>query len=62
MKVSVVVPVYNGETTIGACMDSLVRQAKTVGNVEIIVVDDASTDGTLAVSTINTAIFVNVIN
>lgn len=49
MKVSVVIPVYNGEATIGRCLDSLVTQATAVGNVEILVVDDASTDGTLAV-------------
>ncbi len=43
-KVSVIIPVYNGEKTIGKCIESLLRQNKKPN--EIIVVDDGSTDKT----------------
>ena len=42
--VSVIVPAYNVEKYIGKCLDSLVSQ--TLENMEIIVVNDASTDST----------------
>lgn len=42
MKVSVIVPVYNSELYLRDCLDSLVNQ--TLKELEIIVVDDASTD------------------
>lgn len=41
--ISVVVPVYNVEAYLCRCVDSLLRQ--TVGDFEIILVDDGSTDG-----------------
>ena len=41
--VSVIVPVYNVEDYIGACLDSLIGQ--TMKNIEIICVVDGSTDG-----------------
>jgi teichuronic acid biosynthesis glycosyltransferase TuaG len=44
---SVVVPVYNGETTLGRCLDSILSQ--TLRPSEVIVIDDASTDRTLEV-------------
>lgn len=42
-KISVLVPVYNGETTIEKTLESLVRQTKKFD--ELIIVDDASSDG-----------------
>ena len=42
-KVSVVVPVYNVESYLEKCMDSIVGQ--TYSNLEIILVNDGSTDG-----------------
>ena len=45
--ISIVVPAYNKEPYIKQCMDSLVNQ--TFKNIEIIVVDDASTDNTLQI-------------
>jgi cellulose synthase/poly-beta-1,6-N-acetylglucosamine synthase-like glycosyltransferase len=42
---SIIIPTFNGSSRIGNCLDSLVKQ--TVGrNIEILVVDDGSTDNT----------------
>ncbi len=46
-KVSIVIPVYNGEAYIQAALDSVFAQ--TFGDYEIIVVDDGSTDATMAI-------------
>ena len=40
--ISVVVPVYNTEKYLVKCIESLINQ--TLGNIEIILVDDGSTD------------------
>ncbi len=42
---TIVIPVSDDEATVSAALDSAMRQ--TVANIEIICVDDASTDGTL---------------
>lgn len=44
IKVSIIVPVYNVEQYISRCLESLVNQ--TLKDIEIIVVNDGSTDGT----------------
>ena len=46
-KVSIVVPVYNMEKYLEKCMDSLVNQ--TLEDIEIIVVNDGSTDNSLKI-------------
>ena len=46
-KVSVIVPVYNVEKYLPHCLDSLVNQ--TLKDIEIICVNDGSTDGSLAI-------------
>jgi glycosyltransferase involved in cell wall biosynthesis len=43
-RVSVLIPVYNRETYIETCVRSAMRQ--TVRDIEIVIVDNASTDGT----------------
>ena len=43
-KVSVIVPVYNGEDTISTMVDSLLNQ--TLRDIEILIIDDGSTDKT----------------
>ena len=47
MKVSVIVPVYNGEKYLTERVGNLLNQ--TLDEIEIIFIDDASTDGTLSV-------------
>ncbi len=49
VKASVIVPVYNGEETIGECLAALFRQSAPREDYEVIVVDDGSTDGTAAI-------------
>ena len=43
MKLSIIVPVYNVERYLEACVDSLLAQ--TLGDFEIFLVDDGSNDG-----------------
>ncbi len=47
MKVSIITAVYNGVKTIEACIKSVLNQ--TYQNIEYIVIDGGSTDGTLDV-------------
>ncbi len=47
MKVSVIIPVYNEERTIEKCLLSLLNQSYE--NMEIFIVDDGSTDGSVAI-------------
>jgi glycosyltransferase involved in cell wall biosynthesis len=44
--VSVIVPVYNDERRIRACIESLLNQTYSEGCYEILIVDNASSDGT----------------
>lgn len=46
MKASVVVPAFNAEKTLGACLDGLMQQRFSRSQYEVIVVDDGSTDRT----------------
>ena len=45
--VSIIVPCYNGQSFIAEAIES--AQAQTYRNIEIVVVDDGSTDGTPAI-------------
>ena len=46
-KVSIIVPAYNVEPYVRECMESITRQ--TLKDIEIICINDGSTDGTLAI-------------
>lgn len=46
-KISVIIPTYNVENVVGVCIESVRNQ--TYQDLEIIIVDDGSTDGTLDV-------------
>lgn len=41
-KVSIIIPVYNSETSLQTCLDSAIQQ--TLNDIEVICVDDCSTD------------------
>lgn len=45
--ISVIVPVYNVEKYLGRCIESIIGQ--TYHNIEIILVDDGSTDDSLSI-------------
>jgi len=47
---SVIVPVFNGAQTLGACLDALAAQTVDAGRYEVIVVDDGSTDGSAEIA------------
>jgi glycosyltransferase involved in cell wall biosynthesis len=45
--ISIIVPIFNSKNTISRCLNSLAAQS--IDNIEIIVIDDGSTDGSTAV-------------
>ncbi|MBQ3450902.1 MAG: glycosyltransferase [Selenomonadaceae bacterium] len=48
MKISVIIPMYNAEKFLGVCLDSLLIQ--TLTDFEVLVVDDCSTDNSVAIA------------
>lgn len=57
-KISIIVPVFNSEQEIKDCLDSLVEQ--TEKDLEIIVIDDASTDHSLEIINAYTKKYANI--
>ena len=51
IKISFVIPAYNEEVNLGKCLDSITRESRgKESDVEVIVVNNASTDGTRAIA------------
>lgn len=48
-SISVIIPVYNGEQYLDECFDSIINQTLGIENIEVIVVDDSSTDNSVEV-------------
>ena len=46
-KVSIIIPVYNGERTVRESLESVLTQS--LGEIEVLCIDDGSTDGTVAI-------------
>lgn len=46
--ISIIVPIYNAEHYLGACLDSLLSQSEK--ELQILLVEDGSTDGSLAIA------------
>lgn len=45
IQLSVIIPAYNAEKTVGRCLDSILRSVQQ-SSVEIVCVDDGSNDAT----------------
>lgn len=46
-KISIIIPCYNAEPYLKRCLDSIINQTYGIDNLEIICINDASTDSTL---------------
>ena len=44
MKISVIMPVYNAEKYLNKCLDSIINQTIGFNNIELIIINDGSTD------------------
>jgi GT2 family glycosyltransferase len=53
MRVSIIIPTYNGLRYLGPCLDAVRTQTYPAACTEIILVDDGSTDGTIPFVTAN---------
>lgn len=49
MKVSVIIPIYNAEKYLEECLESLVHQTMPADEIELLAVNDCSTDGSRAI-------------
>lgn len=50
MDFSVIVPAFNAQATLSACLHALARQTMAADRYEVVVVDDGSSDGTAALA------------
>lgn len=46
-KVSIAIPIYNASKYLNRCLDSLINQSIGLDNIEIICVDDCSSDNSV---------------
>lgn len=49
-KISLIIPMYNVEEYLEECLDSVVNQDYGIENIEVILIDDGSSDGTLEIA------------
>ena len=49
MKVSIIIPVFNEEQTIEELLNKVNKQRSAENNLEVIVIDDCSTDSTVEI-------------
>lgn len=50
IDVSIVIPVFNAERSLGACLDGILRQDLSTSRCEVIVVDNNSTDASMSIA------------
>lgn len=50
IDVSIVIPVFNAERSLGDCLDAISRQDLSASEYEVIIVDNNSTDGSMAIA------------
>lgn len=60
MTLSILIPAYNAEGELSSCLDSILSQAVSAADVEVIVVDDGSVDATAKIMQSYTARHLNV--
>lgn len=49
MTISIIVPIYNMESYLSRCLDSILRQGLDEGDYEVILINDGSTDNSLCI-------------
>lgn len=49
-KISVIIPIFNAEKYLKECLDSLINQSLGIENIEVILVDDCSSDSSLEIA------------
>ena len=50
MKISIIIPVFNGEKYITKCVDSIEQEKQYQKEIDVVIVDDGSIDGTYKLS------------
>ena len=60
-KVTIVIPVYNAEKYLEKCIDSLLKQTIFLQDMEIILIDDGSTDNSAEIYNRYTQKYSNII-
>lgn len=46
---SIIIPMYNSESFIKKCLDSMIMEEKEMSQIEVLVIDDGSTDGAFSI-------------
>ena len=51
-SISIIIPVYNGEKTLALCVESIARQSYPLEKIEVVIIDNGSTDNSYKVFTV----------